>query len=160
MPKSRHTRELDQFGGLAATMPFFAVFFVFTVLSSVGLPGLNGFVGEYMILLGTFQASPLWAVVGVTGVIFGAVYLLKATRRVLFGPVTLDENRQLADLNPRETLLMVPLALLCVWIGVKPDAMLDKTRGTLDALQQRIEDARGAGGEQAALPHADESSEH
>jgi NADH-quinone oxidoreductase subunit M len=77
----RHTRDLAEFGGLASTMPFFAVFFVFTVLSSVGLPGLNGFVGEYMILLGTFQASPFWSIVGVTGVIFGAVYLLKATRR-------------------------------------------------------------------------------
>jgi NADH-quinone oxidoreductase subunit M len=140
----RHTRMLDKFGGIASTMPFFALFFVFTVLSSVGLPGLNGFVGEYMILLGTFQASPLWAVIGVSGVIFGAVYLLKATRKLLFGPVVHDENRVLADLSPREVGLMVPLALCCVWIGVQPDAMLDKTAGTLGALQQRLDDVRGA----------------
>jgi NADH-quinone oxidoreductase subunit M len=148
----RHTRELDQFGGIATTMPFFAAFFVFTVLSSVGLPGLNGFVGEYMILLGTFQASPFWSIVGVSGVIFGAIYLLKATRRLLFGPVVHAANRTLPDLNPREVGLMIPLALLCVWIGVRPDAVLDKTHGTLEVLQQRIEAARGANGEQAALP--------
>jgi NADH-quinone oxidoreductase subunit M len=139
----RHTRALDKFGGIASTMPFFALFFVFTVLASVGLPGLNGFVGEYMILLGTFQASPPWAVVGVTGVIFGAVYLLKATRKVLFGPVVHEENRRLSDLDLREVGLMIPLVLCCVWIGVRPNAMLDKTAGTLGALQQRIDDVRG-----------------
>ena len=125
-------------------MPVFALFFVITVLASVGLPGLNGFVGEYLILLGAFQASPFWAVISVTGVIFGAVYLLTATRKVLFGPVVHDENRTLVDLNAREIGLMVPLVLLCVWIGVQPNAFLSKTEGTLDALQQRIEDARSA----------------
>ena len=83
----RHTRALDQFGGIAATMPLFALFFVVAVLSSAGLPGLNGFPGEYLILLGTFQSSPWLAAIAVTGVIFGAVYLLMATRKVLFGPL-------------------------------------------------------------------------
>ncbi len=145
-----HTRELDRFGGLAATMPLFALFFVITVLSSVGLPGLNGFVGEYMILLGTFEASPLWSVVGVTGVIFGAIYLLRATRKVLFGPVVHESNRRLADLNGREIALMAPLVLLAVWIGVRPNTFIGKTAGTLDALQRRIEDVRGAGDSAAA----------
>jgi NADH-quinone oxidoreductase subunit M len=138
----RHTRMLDRFGGLASPMPLFALFFVVSVLSSVGLPGLNGFTGEYLILLGTFQASPLAAAVGVTGVILGAVYLLKATRKLLFGPVVHPENQGLPDLRPREVALLVPLVLLCVWIGLQPDALLGKTRGTLDTLQQRIEGAR------------------
>ncbi|MEM7308516.1 MAG: NADH-quinone oxidoreductase subunit M [Planctomycetota bacterium] len=150
----RHTRALDRFGGIASVMPVFALFFVITVLSSVGLPGLNGFVGEYMILLGTFQASPLWAALGVTGVIFGAVYLLKATRKVLFGPVVHEENKALKDLNAREVGLMLPLVALVVWIGVQPNAFLDKTTGTLGALQQRIEDARGGD----AVSFADEDA--
>lgn len=138
----RHTRDFEQFGGLAKVMPVFAFFFVFSMLSSVGLPSLNGFVGEYLILLGTFEASPLWATVGVTGVIFGAVYLLMATRKMLFGPVTVEANRKLADLDRREVGLMLPLVLLCVWIGVKPNHFLEKTDGSVDALVQRVEDAR------------------
>ncbi|MCE9595974.1 MAG: NADH-quinone oxidoreductase subunit M [Planctomycetes bacterium] len=140
----RHTRALDQFGGLASTMPLFAFFFVFTVLSSAALPGLNGFVGEYLILLGAFQTSPLWAILGVLGVIFGAVYLLMATRRMLFGPVTHEENKHLSDLNVREVALMLPLVLLAVWIGVRPTPFLDQSRGSLDRLVRKIETARGA----------------
>ncbi len=138
----RHTRALDQFGGLAAVMPVFAIFLVVTVLSSVGLPGLNGFVGEYLILLGSFQAAPLWAAVGVTGVVFGAVYLLSATRRVLFGAVTRDENRSLTDLDLREVGLMVPLVVLVVWIGVRPAAFLDRTAASVEQVVQRVEAAR------------------
>jgi NADH-quinone oxidoreductase subunit M len=138
----RHTRALDRFGGLASVMPLFGIFFVFSMLSSVGLPGLNGFVGEYMILLGTFQAAPAFAVISVTGVILGAVYLLKATRKLLFGPVVHAENRALKDLGAREALLMVPLVVLCVWIGLKPDTLLQKTAGSLQLLQEHLDDAR------------------
>ncbi|MEW6073986.1 MAG: NADH-quinone oxidoreductase subunit M [Planctomycetota bacterium] len=140
----RHSRMIDHFGGLAATMPIFAFFFTLTVLSSVGLPGLNGFVGEYLILLGSFSASPLWTCVGVTGVVLGAVYLLMATRRVLYGPIIHEENRRMADLGAREVGLMLPLFLFVVWIGVQPDAFLGKADATLEALQERIEDVRGA----------------
>jgi NADH-quinone oxidoreductase subunit M len=112
------------------------------VLSSVGLPGLNGFVGEYLILLGSFQAAPLWACVGVTGVVFGAVYLLSATRRVLFGAVTRDENRRLTDLDLREVGLMVPLVVLVVWIGVRPAPFLDRTAASVEQVVQRVEAAR------------------
>ena len=138
----RHTRALDQYGGLAATMPIFAIFFVFTVLSSVGLPGLNGFVGEYLILLGSFEASKLWGTLAVTGVIFGAVYLLMATRKVLFGPVIHDANKSLPDLNAREIATMAPLCVLVVWIGVQPNFFLDKTAASIDALHERLEGAR------------------
>jgi NADH-quinone oxidoreductase subunit M len=141
----RHTRDFEQFGGLASVMPVFAFFFVISMLSSVGLPSLNGFVGEYLILLGTFEASPLWAVIGVSGVILGAVYLLMATRKLLFGPITVEANRKLHDLDLREVSLMLPLVLLCVWIGVQPNLFMDKTAGSIDDLVQRIEAARPLG---------------
>jgi len=138
----RHTRALDQFGGLAQSMPLFAFFFVVAVLSSVGLPGLNGFVGEYLILLGTFQAAPLWSAIGVTGVILGAVYLLSATRRMLFGPLTLEANREVTDIGRREIGLMLPIVVLVVWMGVQPNAFLSRTEGTLDALVERVDRER------------------
>jgi NADH-quinone oxidoreductase subunit M len=138
----RHTRALDQFGGIAAVMPIFSLFLVFAVLSSAGLPGLNGFVGEYLILLGTFQASPWLAAIAVTGVIFGAVYLLMATRKMLFGPLVHSENRALTDLGGREIALMLPIVVLCVWIGVQPNAFLSRTDGSLKDVQARIDRAR------------------
>jgi NADH-quinone oxidoreductase subunit M len=146
----RHTRDFEQYGGIASVMPVFAFFFVFSILSSVGLPSLNGFVGEYLILLGTFNASPLWASIGVTGIIFGAVYLLMCTRRLLFGPVTVAENHKLKDLNSREIGLMLPLVLLCVWIGVAPTSFIDKTAGSIDQLIERIDAVRPT--ESAELP--------
>ena len=141
----RHTRLISDFGGIAASMPIFAVFFIISMLSSVGLPGLNGFVGEFMILAGSFEASPMWGAIGVTGVIFGAVYLLSATRRMLFGPLTRDENRNLTDINLREIGLMVPMVILCFWMGVQPNAFLDKLDGSIGGeggLMQRIEAAK------------------
>ena len=138
----RHTRALDEFGGIAASMPVFAFFLVFTVMSSVGLPGLNGFVGEYLILLGAFEAAPLWAAIGVTGVIFGSVYLLMATRRVLFGSLANDANRRLRDLDAREVGLLVPLCALALWIGVAPTPFLERAERSLVAIHERVEDAR------------------
>ena len=151
----RHTRALDQFGGLAAVLPGFAFFWVLAVLSSVGLPGLNGFVGEYLILLGASEASPFWCAVGVTGVIFGAVYLLSATRRMLFGPIHHEENRQLQDLNRREIGLMLPIVALIFWIGVAPTPFLEKSAPALDTIVERLEHARhrlALGTEMGAAP--------
>ena len=156
----RHTRALDQFGGIATVMPVFAIFFTIAMLSSVGLPGLNGFVGEYLILLGTFQTSPLLAAVGVSGVVLGAIYLLSATRRMLYGPVTHEENRTLTDLGGREIGLMVPIVVLVVWIGVAPNTFLDRTRGTLEAVVVRAQAARGEALERAALPADTQDSEN
>lgn len=138
----RHTRQIDQFGGIAASMPIFALCFVLAVLSSVGLPGLNGFVGEYMILLGAFLAEPVWGAIGVTGVIFGAVYLLSATRRVLFGAIHHAENRHLPDATGRELAMLVPMLAFTVWIGIQPGTFLGPVTASLDALQVRIDDAR------------------
>ncbi len=156
----RHTRAIDALGGIASSMPAFAFCFVFAVLSSVALPGLNGFVGEYLILLGAFQASPIWATLGVLGVIFGAVYLLSVTRRVIFGPIVHEANAKLRDMNGRELGLCVPILVLCVWIGVAPNAFLGKLDGSIDALVLRLDDARvalAAERERPAVAHAEEA---
>lgn len=150
----RHTRAIDQYGGLSKSMPLFAFFFVLAVLSSVGLPGLNGFVGEYLILLGAFEASPTWAVLGVTGVIFGAVYLLSATRRVLFGPIVHEENRGLTDMNARELAMAIPLVASFVWIGVRPNALLGHADASIDQLVQRLDQAQAAVERRADEEHA------
>jgi NADH-quinone oxidoreductase subunit M len=138
----RHTRALDQFGGIAASMPIYAIFFVVTVLSSAGLPGLNGFVGEYLILLGAFFAEPWWAAVAVLGVIFGAVYLLMATRKVLFGALTKPENRELQDIGAREIVSMLPLVALVIALGLAPSWFLKKTEYDLTAVSMRVERAK------------------
>ncbi|MBK7643261.1 MAG: NADH-quinone oxidoreductase subunit M [Planctomycetes bacterium] len=140
----RHTRMLDQYGGIASVMPLFALFFTLAVLSSVGLPGLNGFVGEYLILLGSFQSQPWIAGVAVTGVIFGAIYLLMATRKLLYGPLVHAENKRLSDLNLREVGLMVPIVVLCFWIGFAPNTFLSRTDASIDALVKRMQETRVA----------------
>ncbi len=138
----RHTRAIEQYGGLATPMPIFAFFFVLAMLSSVGLPGLNGFVGEWLILLGAWQASPIVTVFAVTGVVLGAVYLLSVTRRLLFGPIVHEENRRLPDLSLREAGSMAPLLLLCGWIGLAPNSFLDKSARSIDLVLQRVDEAR------------------
>jgi NADH-quinone oxidoreductase subunit M len=116
----RHVREIDAFGGLARAMPVFAAFFLIATMSSVGLPGLNGFVGEFLILLGAFQNLRWSAVIAASGVILSAVYMLWAVRRVFFGPLVHEANRVLEDLSAREKLVAVALAVPMVWIGVHP----------------------------------------
>jgi NADH-quinone oxidoreductase subunit M len=125
-------------------MPLFALFFMFTVLSSVGLPGLNGFVGEYLVLAGTFESAPLWAAISVSGVVLGAIYLLMATRRLLFGPLILEENKRLADIGRREVATLLPLVACALWIGIHPGPCLSKTSAALDRVADRIERTRAA----------------
>jgi NADH-quinone oxidoreductase subunit M len=122
----RHTREIADFGGLWQPMPVFAVFFLVTMFSSIGLPGLNGFVGEFLILLGTFEAHRIFAILAAIGIILGAVYMLWMYQRVMYGEVTHDANRQLSDMNGREIALMIPIVLLMFWIGIYPNTLLRK----------------------------------
>jgi len=124
----RHTRQLADFGGIAKPMPVFAALFVIVAMSSVGLPALNGFVGEFLILLGAFRARPAFAVPAAFGVVLAAAYLLWAVRRMLFGPVERPENRALIDLGLREKLVMVALVVPIVWIGVYPETFLVRIR--------------------------------
>ena len=128
----RHSRKFEDMGGLAAVMPRYAFFLVFVSCSSMGVPGLNGFVGEFLVLLGTFQMNPLLAGIAVLGIIFGALYMLVMIRKVLFGPVTSAENRKLRDLGPRDLATLVPLCALMVVLGLYPKFLTDKFQPTLD----------------------------
>ncbi len=123
----RHTRMISDFQGLAKVIPVFTLFFMITVLSSVGLPGLNGFVGEFLILLGSFNSHSVWggwAILASTGVIIAAVYLLWMFRRVMFGTLDKDENRSLKDMNRKEILVMIPLVILMFVFGFYPKPLL------------------------------------
>jgi NADH-quinone oxidoreductase subunit M len=114
----RHTFEISQYGGLATPMPRLAAFFLFIALASMGLPMLNGFVGEFLILLGTFRVHANWASWAALGVILSACYLLWAYQRVFFGEVTVEKNRTLADVSPREKWILVSMAVVTLWMGL------------------------------------------
>jgi NADH-quinone oxidoreductase subunit M len=120
----RHTKEISAFGGLAHVVPVYATFTLVIFLASMGLPLLNGFIGEFMILQGAFAANRVWAYWAVSGVVLGAAYLLWLYQRVFWGKVTHEENQHLEDLNARELATLVPLVALCVWIGVYPKPFL------------------------------------
>src|SRR5512145_198571 len=113
----RHTRLISEFGGLSKVVPVFAIIFLVVTLSSIGLPGLNGFVGEFLIMLGAFKVHKWLTVVAASGVIFAAVYMLWMYQRVMYGKVTNEENLRLHDMNGREIAYMVPILLLILWIG-------------------------------------------
>jgi NADH-quinone oxidoreductase subunit M len=133
----RHTREISEFGGITRVMPLFAIAFLITTLSSVALPGTNGFVGEFLILLGTWKTSPWTAVIAGTGVIFGAVYMLWMFQRVMFGPLKNPENETLKDLSFREVLVLLPLLVMAVWMGIKPNLFFNKMDASVAAFLDR-----------------------
>ena len=120
----RHTREMDDFGGLWKVMPVYAILTLIVTLSSMGLPGLNGFVGEFTILLGAFGSSPigsqLYAGFAAAGVILAAIYMLYMFQKLFLGPLDKDENKGLKDLNWREIVILLPLLILIFWIGLYP----------------------------------------
>ena len=139
----RHTRMIDEFGGLAKPMPWFSTLFVIASLSSIGLPFLNGFVGEFLILLGMWTSRAVnssWIVtmLAATGVIWAAVYMLWMLQRVLFGPVTNSENERLTDLNYRELGLLVPLLFLMLFMGVYPRVFLDRSQASVEMIRARV----------------------
>ena len=134
----RHTRELSAFGGIWATMPLYAVLFLIAMLSSVGLPGLNGFVGEFLTVQGAFRASPTWAAFAALGLILGAVYLFTMFQRVFFGPVTDAHNEHLAPLTLREILVAAPLLILMFVLGVYPNLVLGPLQTTVAQVLQMV----------------------
>jgi NADH-quinone oxidoreductase subunit M len=134
----RHTRLIEQFGGLANRMPVYAAIFLIVTLSSIGLPGLNGFVGEFLILLGTFGVNSTRAVLAATGVILSAVYMLWMFQRVIWGEITVDANRNLGDISRRELFSLAPLVILIVWMGVYSSHFLRPMHPTVNGLMQRI----------------------
>jgi len=150
----RHTRLIADFGGLSKVMPVFATFFMIVTLSSIGLPGLNGFVGEFLVLLGAFKADPLWAVVAGLGVILAAVYMLWMFQRVMFGEVDREENRGLKDLNLREGSLLLVMVFFIIQFGVYPKPYIDRIEPTLKLVLKRVE-ARTTAPRPAAAPIAE-----
>ncbi|HET8644386.1 MAG TPA: NADH-quinone oxidoreductase subunit M, partial [Vicinamibacteria bacterium] len=139
----RHTRAIDQFGGLKAVMPWFSALFLFVCLSSLAVPGFNGFVGEFLILLGTWSFRPWLTVVAVLGVILASGYILWMVQRVLYGEVTQPANLQLRDLTVREAAVLVPLAVLALFMGVASPLFTRTIEPTVAAL---IHDVRGRSG--------------
>jgi NADH-quinone oxidoreductase subunit M len=140
----RHSRLIADFGGLWRVVPAFSALFLVVVLSSLGLPGLNGFVGEFLILVGAFQRNPWLAAVATSGIIFAAVYLLWMYQRVIFGDVTHEANKSLGDLTTREWAVLVPVVVLIVWIGVYPASFTGKTEATVEALIAQVQAKTGA----------------
>jgi len=140
----RHTKEISQFGGLAHVMPVYATFTLILFLASMGLPLLNGFVGEIMILMGAYARNPVWAYWAVSGVVLGAAYLLWLYQRVFWGKVTNPENEHLQDLNWREMATLIPLVVLCFWIGIYPKPVLAFLEKPMTQLAERIQPGRFA----------------
>ena len=140
----RHTRLIADFGGIAKRMPFFAFATVVVALSSIGLPGTNGFVGEFLILVGTFRTHPWIAAIATTGVIFAACYMLPMVQRILLNALDRPENEALEDLGTRERMILAPMLVLIVLMGVWPGPFLARMRVSVDALLERVEARGGA----------------
>jgi len=137
----RHTRLISEFGGLATPMPNFAAIYLIISLSSLGMPLLNGFIGEFTILQGAFQVSKAWAAWGSLGVVLGAAYLLWLYQRVMFGSVTQDANKTLPDLNAREYATLVPLVILAFWIGIYPKPFFALIEKPVQKIVQQVNPA-------------------
>jgi len=144
----RHTRLIEAFGGLAKVVPLFAAILTLVSLSSIGLPATNGFVGEFLVLVGSFRTHPVAATIATTGVIVAAMYLLPALQRVIYNPLDKPENQGLADLSPRELAVLLPLVACIVWIGVYPTPFLRRME---PSAQRFIESVRPAPGATAAV---------
>ncbi len=147
----RHSYEIEDFGGLAASIPVFAAMLVFAAMATVGLPGLSGFVPEFLVLLGTFQSHPYIALFAATGVIFAAFYMLPMVQQVVFNALTKPANRNIPDLNRRELTVLMPLVLLILWLGIYPRPFLDRMEPSAERLVRMMNTPRLAAMPGAAL---------
>ncbi len=134
----RHNRMIAEYGGIAKVMPLYATFFLVITLSSIGLPTLNGFIGEFLILIGAFNHSWVWALFAASGIVLGAAYMLWMYQRVFFGELTNDKNKDLPDLNFREQWTLIPLIILAFWVGLFPNAFLRMMAPTVDRVLERV----------------------
>jgi len=145
----RHTRDMADYGGIATSVPVLTFFMVLSVLASAGLPGLNGFVGEFLILIGSFKsealASPVLIALATTGVILAAVYLLYMVYRMFWGTLDKEENATMKDLNKRELAILVPLAVLMIVLGMMPAPFLAKSEPAVQHLLEVIETKKAIG---------------
>ena len=134
----RHTREISEYGGISKVMPGYATVFLVMTMSSIGLPALNGFIGELLILQGVFTANKMWAAVAASGIVLGAAYMLSLYQRTMFGKIENPKNEHLLDLNGREWATFVPLIVLAVWIGVYPAPFLDRLTSSVQRVVARV----------------------
>ena len=134
----RHTRLIADYGGLSKVMPVYAAIFLIMMMSSIGLPTLNGFIGEVLILQGVFVVSWVWAAVAASGIVLGAAYMLWLYQRTMFGNITNPDNEKLSDLSVREFATFVPLLILAVWIGLYPKPFLDRLETSVDRVVARV----------------------
>jgi NADH-quinone oxidoreductase subunit M len=140
-----HTRDIDRYGGLVERMPVYAFVFMCFMLASVGLPGTSGFVGEFLILLGTFRVSTLECFLAATALFLGAMYMLYLYRRVIFGTITREDLRSMTDLNLREKIVFAPLLLLVLWMGVYPSSFLVPIRASVEHVVAQVNAANKTG---------------
>ena len=134
----RHTRQISEYGGLSKVMPVYAAIFLIMTMSSIGLPALNGFIGELLILQGVFVANKIWAAFAASGVVLGAAYMLWLYQRTMFGKIENPKNEHLLDLNFREFATFAPLLILAVWIGLYPKPFIDRLQTSVDRVVVRI----------------------
>jgi NADH-quinone oxidoreductase subunit M len=147
MYERRHTRLIADFGGIGRVTPWFATAFMITALASIGLPGTSGFVGEFLALVGTFQARPVMGIIAGTGVIFAAYYMLPMVQKVFFNALEKPENKEMQDLSRRELVILTPMLALMIWIGVQPSVFLGKMESSVQHLLEHVN-----GNELAASP--------
>ncbi len=140
----RHTRLISELGGISRPMPVYATLFAIIMFASMGLPGLNGFIGEFLILIGAFQVRWWWGAFAVTGIILGAAYMLWLYQRTMFGEVTKEENKSLPDLDAREMATLLPIIAFCFWIGLYPAPFLKAMEASVANVIQIVE--KGAAG--------------
>ncbi|MGH7369934.1 MAG: NADH-quinone oxidoreductase subunit M [Candidatus Methylomirabilaceae bacterium] len=134
----RHTRLISELGGLSKQMPVYATLFAIIMLSSMGLPGLNGFIGEFLILVGAFRMNYVWAAFAVSGIVLGAAYMLWLYQRTMFGALENPKNAALQDLNLREMTTLVPIVIMCFWIGLYPSPFLNRMQASVDQILTRV----------------------
>jgi NADH-quinone oxidoreductase subunit M len=134
----RHTRQISEYSGLSKRMPIYATVFMVMTMSSIGLPALNGFIGELLILQGVFVASKLWAAVAASGIVLGAAYMLWLYQRTMFGKIENPKNEHLVDLNLREFATFAPLLVLAFWIGLYPEPFLRRLDTSVDRVIARV----------------------
>jgi NADH-quinone oxidoreductase subunit M len=146
----RHTREIAEYGGIGNVMPVYATITLIVFLSSMGLPLLNGFVGEFTILQGAFMANKAWAIWAVPGVVLAAAYLLWLYQRVYFGKVTNPKNEKLADLTPRELATFIPLVVLAFAIGIYPKPLFQILEQPVNEIVQMVQAPNGV--QNASVP--------
>src|SRR5580765_486655 len=158
----RHTREISEYGGLSKVMPVYAAIFLIMTMSSIGLPTLNGFIGEFLILQGVFVANKIWAAFAASGVVLGAAYMLYLYQRTMFGKIENPKNEGLLDLNQREFATFAPLIVLAVWMGLYPTPFIDRLKSSVDHIMLRVSPQQYAaacgGGAPSAAAVADASS--